>query len=357
MLMSRLRWNRPSTHEVFTSGNLRRASAQARMSMSVIVTFSAPGTESLSCWRSRTASSTRASTVTVKSGTVAFDSAMRRAMVACMRVGSRASTSGPVGCAVSGRRRSLRAVPAAAMTSSFTTRPSGPVPVTAPRSTPISSASRLASGEALISRAPWPSESGARGRSAAGAAVFLGSGAGEGGGGCSGASFPAGCSALSAFVSAFGSTFGSASGSAFGSAFFSALGFGAFGAKGAEFGSGIDFSLADRAPDQALDVLAGRYRSLLQGQAVGHRHLRAAESQDRGVEVVEAALLDARGQLSGDSISRPALFDDHRPRRAPDRFGDGFPIDGADGAKVDHLGVDVLLLQLLGRLVGKHRGA
>ena len=72
MLIDRLRWKRPSAHEVLTSGNLRRASAHARMSMSVMVTFSAPGTDSFSCWRSFTASSTRASTVTLKLGTVAF---------------------------------------------------------------------------------------------------------------------------------------------------------------------------------------------------------------------------------------------------------------------------------------------
>ena len=42
-----------------------------------------------------TAWSTRASTVTVNSGTVALDSVMRRAIVACMRLGSMTSTSGP----------------------------------------------------------------------------------------------------------------------------------------------------------------------------------------------------------------------------------------------------------------------
>src|SRR5258708_3392156 len=107
MLTARLRWNRPSTHELLPSGNWRRARAQARTSMSVIVTLSAPGTESLSCRRMLTASSTRASTVTVNSGTVDFASAMRRAMVACIRVGSTTSTSGPgARGGASGRRRS-----------------------------------------------------------------------------------------------------------------------------------------------------------------------------------------------------------------------------------------------------------
>ena len=95
MLIERLRWNLPSAHELLTSGNLRSASAHARTRKSVMVTFSAPGTESLSCWRRLTARSTRASTVTWNSGTVAFDSAIRRAIVACIRVGSTTSTSGP----------------------------------------------------------------------------------------------------------------------------------------------------------------------------------------------------------------------------------------------------------------------
>src|SRR3984893_16173729 len=130
MLIARLRLKRPSTHEVLTSGNFRNASAQARTSMSVIVTFSAPGTESFSCWRMLTASSTRASTVTVNSGTVDLASLMRRAMVACIRVGSMTSTSGPAARgAASGRRRSAgRVVLAAAITSSLTIRPLGALP-------------------------------------------------------------------------------------------------------------------------------------------------------------------------------------------------------------------------------------
>ena len=95
MLTERLRWNRPSTHELLTSGNFRSASAQARTRKSVIVTFSAPGTESFSCWRRLTARSTRASIVTWNSGIVDLASAMRRAMVACIREGSTTSTSGP----------------------------------------------------------------------------------------------------------------------------------------------------------------------------------------------------------------------------------------------------------------------
>src|SRR5207249_11488941 len=71
---------------------------------------------------------------------------------------------------------------------------------------------------------------------------------------------------------------------------------------------------ADGLAHQPLDVLRRRDRRLLEREAVRHGHLRAAESQDRRVEVVEAALLDARGQLGGDPESRPAFLDYHRPR-------------------------------------------
>ena len=162
MLMRRLRWNLPSTHELLTSGNFLSASAHARTRKSVIVTFSAPGTESFSCWRRLTARSTRASTVTVNSGTVDFASAMRRAMVACMRVGSTVSTSGPEGrCTGADAARAGAVLPdAAACTSSLTMRPSGPVPLMVARLTPSSAASRLASGDARTSSviaAPSPS--------------------------------------------------------------------------------------------------------------------------------------------------------------------------------------------------------
>src|SRR5487761_821985 len=118
-----------------------------------------------------TAWSTRASIVTVNSGTVDFDSAIRRAIVACMREGSMTSVSGP-SARLAGAAAGLDAPPlpfAAASTSSLTIRPSGPLPLRLASSTPSSAARRLASGEALM--APPPASASLSG---AGVALALG---------------------------------------------------------------------------------------------------------------------------------------------------------------------------------------
>src|SRR5438270_2789843 len=54
--------------------------------------------------------------------------------------------------------------------------------------------------------------------------------------------------------------------------------------------------------DQALDVLARGDRGLLERHAVRHRHLRAAQTADWSVEVVEAALLHPGRELGGDAV-------------------------------------------------------
>src|SRR5437660_2211866 len=110
---------------------------------------------------------------------------------------------------------------------------------------------------------------------------------------------------------------------------------------------------AEAYADQALDVLACRDRSLLQAEAVRHRHLRAAQPANRRIEVVEAPLLHAGGELGGHAVRRPTLLDDHAAARLAHRVHDGLPVDGTDRAQVDNLGVDVLFLELLRRFVGE----
>src|SRR5260370_32731971 len=73
--------------------------------------------------------------------------------------------------------------------------------------------------------------------------------------------------------------------------------------------SAIERSPADHLSRQLLDVLAGRDRRLLEGQAVRHRHLGAAQPSDRCVQVVEAPLLHARRYLGGDALPLPPPFD------------------------------------------------
>src|SRR6266849_2979273 len=409
MLIRRLRWNLPSTHDELTSGNFLSASAEARTRKSVIVTFSAPGTESLSCWRIATARSTRASTVTVNSGIVDFASVIRRAMVACMRVGSTTSMSGPVGRGGVGaggvRVGAVLAVPlpAAASTSSFTMRPSGPLPWTAARLTPSSAARRLASGDARTSAAtaaPLPGLP--RGAPAAPPGA-----AGVGSGGLGGAGALTSCSAFGVSALGASSAAGLAAGvspaaptraigapilagtpcwtmmsstpsdsdsrsnvalsdstSAITSPFLTTSPLFFFHSTTVPSSIvseslGMLISAIERLPThdlarQLLYVLAGRDGRLLERQAVRHRNLRAAQPADRGVQVVEAALLHAGGKLGGHAVHRPTFLDHEAPARPADRLDDRRPVDRADRAKVDHLGVDVLLLELLSGLVGEH---
>ena len=103
----------------------------------------------------------------VKSGIVALDSAIRRAIVCCARVSSTvvvspfavatpsAGAAGAGGGAGAPAAREAAGAPAPC-TSAFTIRPPGPWPLSARRSTPLSRAIRLARGEALT-RSPAPS--------------------------------------------------------------------------------------------------------------------------------------------------------------------------------------------------------
>src|SRR3989440_6069078 len=106
--------------------------------------------------------------------------------------------------------------------------------------------------------------------------------------------------------------------------------------------------------DQALDVLTRGDRGPLELLVVRHRHLRAAQPANRRIEVVEAPLLHAGGELGGHAVRRPTLLDDHAAARLAHRVHDGLPVDGTDRAQVDNLGVDVLFLELLRRFVGEH---
>src|SRR5438876_7397273 len=389
-----------STHELLTSGNLRKASAQARTRKSVIVTFSAPGTDSFSCWRRLTARSTRASTVTWNSGTVDFDSAIRRAMVACMRVGSTTSASGPAALSVVGIGRRLSDFgrePPAAITSSLTMRPSGPLPFSEARSTPISSASRRARGEALISRPScWPSWvcclAGAAfsfGASRGGAGFCAGAGSAAtvvGVAGSLGFALGAGASAPASPMRAMGapilagtpwSTRIWRTPSASASRSNVALSDSTSASTSPVFTSSPLFFfhstivpssivseslgmlisairvLSERVADQALDVLAGRDRGPFELLVVGHRHLRPSEPADRRVQVIEATLLHACRDLGGHSVRRPPFFDDDAAARLAHRVHDGLPVDGPDRTQVDDLGVDFFLFHLLGGLVGE----
>src|SRR6266851_7918297 len=279
-------------------------------------------------------------------------------------------------------------------------RPSGPLPLTVARLTPSSAASRFARGDALTSALPtaaplpsWVARAGcatgwgAGGEGAAGAAGSalgfsgLAGSFGAGSFGAAGASpatpmraiaapILAGtpCStmmsstpsasdsrsnvALSDSTSASTSPFLTAS-----PLFFfhsttvpSSIVSESFGI----FMSVIEWFPADHLACQLLDVLAGGDRRLLQRKAVRHGHLRAAQPANGSVEVVEATLLHARRDLGSHAIGRPAFLDHDASAGPANRFDDRRPVDRADGAEVDDLGVDVLLFELLGGLVREH---
>src|ERR1700674_2172886 len=353
-------------------------------------------------------------------------------MVACMRVGSTISVSGPAArrAGAADGRGAAPLPPAAASTSSRTMRPSGPVPLIVARSTPSSAARRLASGEALTA-APPAAPSLLRATGGTTTAGFAdGGGSAPVSAGTASAASAGSVAASGVSVSSTGSAFAFAStASAFGFSGFAPSAFAALAPSPAapmlaigapilagtplgtmifrtpsasasrsnvalsdstsartsplwtsspsfffhsrtvpssivseSFGmltSAIGFSSIGFSPNNParhpLDVLAGRNRRLFERQAVRHRDLRAAQPENRRVEVVEAPLLHARRDLGGDPIRRPSLFHDKAASRSSHRFHDGPPVDWADRAEVDHLDVDVLLLELLRRLVGEHR--
>src|SRR5947209_7653879 len=356
-------------------------------------------------------------------------------------LGATTSTSGPLGRSAVGcglRRSDLGRLPPAAITSSLTMRPSGPDPFSDARSTPISAARRLASGEALTPSCCWPSSpprsrgvgceaaGGASGAVCFGAADFCAGSrssatcaVGSGSFGLDpaapsffgGASFAAGsapaspifatgapilagtpcstriCSVPSASASRSNVALSDSTSARTSPVFtssplfffhstmvpssilsdsFGILMSGIYLSPAGEqrrlpgrrpgrlcrrrderkpsgfplifFMSGIGLP-AEAYADQALDVLACRDRRLFQAEAVRHRHLRAAQPANRRIEVVEAPLLHAGGELGGHAVRRPTLLDDHAAARLAHRVHDGLPVDGTDRAQVDNLGV------------------
>ena len=68
----------------------------------------------------------------------------------------------------------------------------------------------------------------------------------------------------------------------------------------------------------------------------------------RRVEPVERLLHHQRRDLRADAGERPAFLDRDEPVGLLDRVDDGLGVERAQGAQVDHLGLDALLRQLLG---------
>ena len=85
------------------------------------------------------------------------------------------------------------------------------------------------------------------------------------------------------------------------------------------------------------DPILVRHRRVLEALRVGQWHLGHPHPLDRCVELVEAGLLDARGQLCGDSVAGPALLHAERAVGARHRLHDRLDVQRAQRAQVDHL--------------------
>ena len=97
-----------------------------------------------------------------------------------------------------------------------------------------------------------------------------------------------------------------------------------------------------------------REGDLLEVLGVGHRHVGARDAPDGRVEVVEGLLLHERGEVGADAAVRPALLDDHAAVGLAHRGEDRVEVERAQGARVDDLGLDAVLLgEHLGGLLGR----
>ena len=82
----------------------------------------------------------------------------------------------------------------------------------------------------------------------------------------------------------------------------------------------------------------------------------AGHPLDRRVEVVEGLFLDQRRDVCTHPAMRPALFDDDDAVGLANRVQDRVEVERAQGSRVDHLGLDVVLAgELLGGVLGHLR--
>src|SRR3954471_13633311 len=91
-------------------------------------------------------------------------------------------------------------------------------------------------------------------------------------------------------------------------------------------------------------VFLVRERGLLEWLRVRHRDVGPGHALDGGVEPVEGLLLDQRREVRAHASVRPALLDDHRAVGLLDRLQDRVEVERAQGARIDHLGADVVLV-------------
>lgn len=98
-----------------------------------------------------------------------------------------------------------------------------------------------------------------------------------------------------------------------------------------------------------LNQLLGREAHFLQLLCIRRRDLSASDTDWRRVQVVEGVLGGQGNELGSNAEGREAGLDSHHGAGLLDRVDDGLDVEGLDGAEVDDLGLDaVLLFQTLG---------
>src|SRR5262245_55149256 len=97
------------------------------------------------------------------------------------------------------------------------------------------------------------------------------------------------------------------------------------------------------------DLVGIGQRQLLQVGGVRQRHVLAGHACDRRVQPVERLLHHDRRDLRTDAGEGPALLHRDDPVGLLHRFHDRGDVQRAQRAQIDHLGIDALARQLLGR--------
>src|SRR3954466_9472723 len=114
------------------------------------------------------------------------------------------------------------------------------------------------------------------------------------------------------------------------------------GGNGCSFGPAMTLPIANGLGGR--DHLGdGGKSELFEIGRIGHRHVLARNAGDRRIQIIEGVLHDAGSDFGADAGLLPALLDRQRAAGLLDGSDDGLGIHRADGAEINHLGLDAFL--------------
>ncbi len=96
---------------------------------------------------------------------------------------------------------------------------------------------------------------------------------------------------------------------------------------------------------------------ILKPLGIRRGHIGGIQSCWCGIKPVEAAFADLGDHFAGDRSEGPGLIDDEDLIRHLDPFDDGFDVEWADGAHVEHIDLDAFGCQCLGGFHAEVDGA